>query len=256
MDESAPAPAEQDENAAPEETAAQEKPAREHRRPRVPTSVLVTVLVAAFSVWVAPAFARQWDDRQKARELQAALAQDVAASTATAIGDAVAVLAGAESRDATALARKWDTARSRLEATLRAYYPLSVISQWYETSENIADLHRIAPDVRESLLFAEGKPRYNHEGILADYLRDLFYEPAWDYYEPPPGDYERGIDLSAKYAKWVFDARVVEDPVDRLGRLLRRMFAQRVNTTLRDVLETTPQGFSTTRGDLLRDLLP
>ncbi|MGH2670506.1 MAG: hypothetical protein ACRDH5_15565 [bacterium] len=54
----------------------------------------------------------------------------------------------------------------------------------------------------------------------------------------------------------MFNARVVEHPVDRLGKLLRRLYARRVNRTLRDILETTPRGFSTTSGDLLRDLLP
>jgi hypothetical protein len=223
---------------------------------KVPTSVLVTLFVALLSVWVAPALARQWDDRQKARELQAALAQDVAASTATAIGDALSVLTGTESRDATALAREWDIARSRLEATLRAYYPLSVIGRWYETSENIADLHRIAPDCHELLVAARGEPRFNYEVSLAQYLQDLFWEPEADYYVPPPGDYKRSVDLSAKYADWVFDARVVENPEDRLATLLRRLYARRVNRTLRDILETTPRGFSTTSGDLLRDLLP
>jgi hypothetical protein len=61
------------------------KPGPERRR-GVPTSVVVTIVVAALTVWVAPAVTRQWDDRQKARELQASLAQDVGASTAKAIG--------------------------------------------------------------------------------------------------------------------------------------------------------------------------
>lgn len=223
----------------------------------MPTSVLVTLLVALLSVWIAPALARQWDDRQKARQLQAALAQDVAASSATAVGDALAVLDGTESRDPHALARKWDTARSRIEATLRAYYPPSVIARWYETSENIADLHRVAAGARELLLSAEGKPRLNYEYPLWDYyLTDLFTEPAAGYYKPPPDAYRRGRDLAQKYAKWVFDARVVEAPEDRLAKLLRRLYVSRVNRILLDILETTPRGFSTTLGDLIRDLLP
>ena len=84
MEESAPAPAAPDENAAPEQPAAQdEEPPRERRRLRLPTPVLVTVLVAALSVWVAPAFTRQWEDRKQARELQASLAEDIALATAS-----------------------------------------------------------------------------------------------------------------------------------------------------------------------------
>jgi undecaprenyl pyrophosphate phosphatase UppP len=76
MEESRPA------TAAPEQTAVQEKPQRKRRRVRVPTSVLVTVLVAGLSVWIAPAFARQWDDRQKARELQAEVADQIGIAAA------------------------------------------------------------------------------------------------------------------------------------------------------------------------------
>jgi hypothetical protein len=72
---------------APEGAAAQEdKPRRTRRRPRVPTSVLVTLFVALLSVWVAPALTRQWNDREKARELKAAAAEDIATATARAAG--------------------------------------------------------------------------------------------------------------------------------------------------------------------------
>jgi hypothetical protein len=68
------------ESTAPDETAAQkEKPRRERPRLRVPTSVLVTVMVAALSVWLAPALTRQRDDRQKAHELRVAIAEEVIA---------------------------------------------------------------------------------------------------------------------------------------------------------------------------------
>lgn len=83
MEESPPAPVPPEVTAAPEETVAQEEmPRAEPRRLRVPTSVLVTVLVAALSVWVAPAFTRQWEDRKQARELQAQMAEDIALATA------------------------------------------------------------------------------------------------------------------------------------------------------------------------------
>ena len=52
----------------------EEKPPGERRRLRVPTSVAATLLVAMLSILVGPAFARQWDDRQKARDLKAAIA--------------------------------------------------------------------------------------------------------------------------------------------------------------------------------------
>jgi hypothetical protein len=42
--------------------------------------VIVTLVGIGFSAWF-PAFTRQWDDRQKARELQAAVADSIAVAT-------------------------------------------------------------------------------------------------------------------------------------------------------------------------------
>jgi hypothetical protein len=234
-------------------------PKRRRRRLHIPTSVALTLGGAILTVLILPAFTRQWDDRQKARELQAALAQDVAASTAKAVGDALAVLTGSESRNAPALAGEWERVRSRLEATLRVYYPPSVIARWYETSENVADLHRIAPDCRKLVVSAVGKPRYygiSFEGELAFYLTDLFYERSAGYYREPAGAYDRSRGQAEKYAKWVIDVRNVRPPLDFLATLLRRLYTRKVDRTLRDIMETTPQSFSTTRVDLIRDILP
>lgn len=258
MEESLPAAAAPDENAAHEEIGREEL-ARERNRFRVPSSVLLTLLVALLSVWVAPAFARQWDERQKARELQADLAQDVAVATAAAMGDGLAALTGATSLDPMTAAKEWDTARARLEAELRVYYPGDpVIQHWYQTSMDIADLQRIAPECREFFGMAFGQPREIFEGPLArEYLIHLFYEkPASRNDKLPRRTWERAEKRGDNYARWVFNARQKQDPVRFLAKLLRRMFAQRVDTTLAHILETTPEGFSTTRRDLLRDLLP
>jgi hypothetical protein len=52
------------------------------RVPHVPTSVILTLLGIALTAWLLPAFTRQWDDRQKERELKAALVSDIASATA------------------------------------------------------------------------------------------------------------------------------------------------------------------------------
>jgi hypothetical protein len=77
MDESPPLPASPEKAvasksaAASEEKAAQEKAGRWRLRPRLPASLVATLLVALLSVLVGPAFVRQWEDRKKAHELQA-----------------------------------------------------------------------------------------------------------------------------------------------------------------------------------------
>lgn len=262
MEELLPAAAAPDENAAQEETGREEDQlARERTRFRVPSSVFLTLLVALLSVWVAPAFARQWDERQKARELQAVLAQEVAVATTAAIGDGLAALGGAESLDPMAAAKEWDTARARLEAELRVYYPGDdVIKDWYQTSMDIADLQRLAPEVHELFEMAGfDQPRELFQQPLArQFLIDLLYEkPASRNDKLPPGTRERAEKRGENYARWVFDAREKGlDPVRFLAKLLRRMFALRVDATLAHILKTTPEDFSTTRRDLLRDLLP
>jgi hypothetical protein len=52
------------ESASVRDVPAKEKAAAKSVRPRVPTSVVVTVLGAALTVWLGPAFTRQWEDRQ------------------------------------------------------------------------------------------------------------------------------------------------------------------------------------------------
>src|SRR6266513_667328 len=52
---------------------------------RIPTSLLVTLIGIALTAWLLPAFTRQWDDRQKAHELKAALASQVAVATAKSL---------------------------------------------------------------------------------------------------------------------------------------------------------------------------
>jgi hypothetical protein len=72
-----------DEEAAPEAGAAVEK-----KRPllrRIPTPLIVTLLGIGLTAWLLPAFTRQWDDRQKAHEIKAALAFQIAAATADAV---------------------------------------------------------------------------------------------------------------------------------------------------------------------------
>src|SRR6266516_4216128 len=61
------------------------------RRLRVPSSVLVTIMVAALSVWIAPAITRQWDDREKARELQGNVAEQVSVASADVVGELLAL---------------------------------------------------------------------------------------------------------------------------------------------------------------------
>jgi hypothetical protein len=54
-------------------------------RRRVPTALLVTLLGIGLTAWILPAFTRQWDDRQKAHELKAAIVAESASATANVL---------------------------------------------------------------------------------------------------------------------------------------------------------------------------
>ena len=81
---------------APERSATAEVPAERAapRRWKVPTSIVVTFLGIALTAWLLPAFTRQWEDRQKARELQAGIADNIALATAELVAAVGGVLAG------------------------------------------------------------------------------------------------------------------------------------------------------------------
>src|SRR4051794_19460716 len=89
---------------------------------RVPTSLVVTVLGVALTAWLLPAFTRQWDDRQKAQELKASIASQIAAATADAL-----VLSKKEQRRAAAFNRA--SLRSNTASTLAFRRSESVASR-------------------------------------------------------------------------------------------------------------------------------
>jgi 1-acyl-sn-glycerol-3-phosphate acyltransferase len=122
--------------AAPAEGAAAEK-----KRPllrRVPTSLLVTLLGIGLSAWLLPAVSRQWDDRQKARSLQASLVTQISTATADALAAGRSLLLRPPKSvrpPAKALASNrataaWSTASIQTEARLRSYFPESVVESW------------------------------------------------------------------------------------------------------------------------------
>ena len=282
MEKSAPAPAAQDENAAPEETAAQkEKPARERRRIRVPTSVLVTLAGIALTAWLLPAFTRQWDDRQKAHDLQAEIVAAMASATAQAIVQTDRAETVAQNR---AVARRqtadaWLLARLALEARLRAYFPAEVVASWNVYSSFVDMLVGVSEDqadapldraiewmleVPSTAVWYEVEDRAHrhlpHEIAIAATIH-IQVVRFLAKRKPPPltlllslptlDDYSRQsltnderieIDTSAAdsmtFAQWGASLFRFEADVAAL------------------VLDANPVGYSTTRRDLLHDLLP
>lgn len=218
MEESAPAadPPADDTTAAGETR--KDEPAPKRWRFHVPTSLLVTILLAIVSVWIAPALTRQWEDRQKERELKAEIIDEVTTRTAQTIGKTVA--AEEATKSTRGLETEWDVFRSRTEAKLLTYFPVEVARQWADSAELIA----------RWVSFADSRPK--GEDPERDYLiKALGQQGEWF---DDPGECIHGCIVS------------------ELTTALR----QRVNRFTAVLLRANSDVFSTTRRDLFQDLLP
>jgi hypothetical protein len=227
------------------------EPGGERRKFQVPSSVLVTLLVALFSVFVGPAFVRQWDDQQKSRELKAAIADEIAISTARTLAAGVSV-ARAHDRDARrerlADARNyWRPAALRIETKLRAYFPASMAGAW----------EQFASDVDDFLVnvCAKASPPGEGFGDLTDADRRAniagWFE-AVARAQPLPTSV-RSIRFSEIAAAATLPS--AEERADVVEAGGDSMLAK-TDTITAVLFAAHPAGFSTTRTDLLHDLLP
>ena len=258
MEESRPAAAE------PEQTAAQEgKPPRTRRRLHVPTSVLVTILVAAFSVWVAPAFTRQWEDRQKVRELRAAFAEEIATATAAALsGGREAArrsteIEGQGGRRALLgpVRLSWDVSLLRIEMKLRAYYPPAVADQWSEFATDVRQFLQIClltgpATTEDEGIFLRGEIARTLPRIVEgrELLRDYFQSAEQPVPRITQSQADRALAAELTDPSWSMRQSGLE--------LLRAMLLSKAQAATTALFSAKPGDFSTTRSDLLRDLLP
>lgn len=263
MDESLPATAAPaDDTAAPAEPAPPaEKPAR--RRLHVPTSVVVTLLVAALSVWVAPAFTRQFEDRKQARQLQAQVAEQVAMATAD-LGQRVNSFANADyfagggivrrqrqlqeiSNRSQSLKDYWQVRQARIDAKLRAYFSPEMRSRWLsfnQVAEGAIELVRqsqaIATGARREVVLPKASVNLQEiTRVGRTFGLELPFATSGRIgfgtlmgYEARPGDRQAAIRI---LVAWM---RGIDDEI--IARVMRE----------------DPAAYSTTRRDLFRDLLP
>jgi hypothetical protein len=245
-------------------------------RVRVPTSVLVTLSVALLSIWVAPAFARQWDDRQKARELKVAFAEDL-------ISEATAVISAATkpplpgfqpAADYDVVLNRWTKRSAVLQAKLRAYFPDDLARDWSDfrlfMEHGLIAFASALPEAQKRHADDEGEK-------LAEMYEPVLVSPygEWDVdsrdqnlavffsiiinrsFREGLSEKERQQGLRNKSAA-LADA-VTNEPPGGAAAVFQDMqiWADEELAEFTDRLLTAHlTGYSTTRGDLLRDLLP
>jgi hypothetical protein len=144
-----------DEAAPGEAPAAVEKKRRLLRR--FPVSLLTTLLGIALTAWLLPAFTRQWDDRQKAHELKASLAAQVAVATARSLTrsreELRIILAKPNGGEAmfpaayTHLDESWFSDSVEIEAKLRAYIDSpEILAQLHAFNVTMQTLFQLSTD--------------------------------------------------------------------------------------------------------------
>jgi hypothetical protein len=255
MEESAPAPAAQNENAAPQETAAKsEKPQGKRWRLHVPTSVIVTLLVAAVSVWVAPAFTRQWEDRKQARQLQAQVAEDMALATAD-LGQRINSFARTQnlkgrriSTESQSVQDYWQIRQARIDARLRAYFSTEMRSAWLTFNEVV---ERAIELVKEGQYVASGAPADVFRPAASINLQEITRLGRTFGLERPfahAAEFDLGVLIGE-------GGPLVSSRERAVGNLV--IWMRGIEDKIIDqVMTEDPEAFSTTRRDLLRDLLP
>lgn len=239
---------------------------------RIPRPLLITFVGLALSAWLLPAFTRQWDDRQKARELQASLITQISAASANALiagrNLVLRPLTGPRSRadliNHSAVAA-WSTASIRIDARLRAYFPKSVVNSWatysYDLGVLLENLSNPAKeDFSNSPVYfpptvpsprvneVEARPEYQH--VFRAQARIFSAEELYFRHLRLP---RTGIDANEHRS-----ALLSKDGLDRIGAYIGAegqwlKIEEAINS---DILAAHPQGYSTRTSDLLHDLIP
>jgi hypothetical protein len=225
-------------------------PAAEERRGRVPTAIrrirppktlVLTVVGALFTLWVLPAFTRQWEDRQKAREIQSALVEEIAIASSEAHA---AASAGTLGTNADAAWDKWQVEQNKVEARLRAYFGANVVDEWTLYADAQGAVLAIAGIDSDYASPWVVKPLPTSASIVIQaHVDTLLKAPGTERWSRPSidNDYFASADPSLR-------ASAVGYAQDDL--------ANSRSIVIASILAASPHGYSTSRRDLLSDLLP
>jgi hypothetical protein len=125
-------------------------PSRVGQMGRVLSSpLLVTVVAALLGSWLLPQLTRQWQDHQKALEIQTDLVGQMSASVSSAVANARFVAAGLVAQASTGpraeqsawndAYRQWTTTSASIGARLQAYFGAGIGSDWQSFSNVVTD---------------------------------------------------------------------------------------------------------------------
>jgi hypothetical protein len=178
------------------------------------------------SSWLIPAITRQWDDRQKAGDLKAALVAEMATATGRAVLDAQTfTYASADSRPSPAAnaasVKEWSVAALEVRARLDAYFGPAAVNAWEVVTNyvNATLSHAYRRNEQDAVV-----PLRRFPTTRAGHLQDLY------------GKFYDGDDT-------VIDDLAVE-------------LLTQEESVARNILAMNVRGYSTTWHELVSDLLP
>jgi hypothetical protein len=211
--------------------------APDDRRPgllaRVPMPIVVTIVGALLTAWLIPGLTRQWQDRQKARELKAQVVAGMNRASADALINSAFIAAnrlpstrgtGFDQEAFNRIDLTWRRDAAAIEAQLRAYFAPGLVADWLAYEDLVLDTYFLLTD--RMFLRPETLSRIRTLGVSQAHL-DALASP-W-----------KGA--SRQRTAFYYAYRAV------LGAR---------TPLLEDVMSAQPEGFSTTTTDVVRDLLP
>ena len=210
----------------------------------------MTLLGAALTVWLAPAFTRQWDDRQAARDFKVELAERGLISGFQTIRDGARLAEGQGRYDV--ILGRWREAELSTELKAEAYFEGSVVDDWQSADQHVQYFLLLSDDIAAARVEAVHLPadqRFQHRYDRISEKLDLLKAPT-------PGDVGRAptpedVDRAAQ--------KLADDKANERAEGMEQVktwILAKIETAADALLTAHPSGFSTTREDLVKDLLP
>jgi hypothetical protein len=207
----------------------------------------LTAVLTLLTAWFFPALSRQWQDRQKARELKASLVSQIGKDTSEALITSSFLTWNRfpSSRDSSRrgwnqevfnrLDLQWRTSSAEVEAQLRAYFPDRVAARWRAYSDLVWGTYRLITDNLSE------RPRTvrrlgEEVGVKAGYL-NVLSAPWVDQYGDTLDNARAGRARNAYFHAY--------------SALLSKR-----SVVVDEILRSHPAGYSTRLKDLAHDLLP
>jgi hypothetical protein len=206
--------------------------------------VAVTVGLTLLTAWLFPAFSRQWQDRQKAREVTAGLVSQIGRNTSQALVMSSFITQhrfqsteepsqrGFNQDLFNQLDLEFQTSAAEIEAQLRAYYPSGVVAEWRAYSDLVWRTYRLITNNQSTRKQTVNQLRREFGRELNPTHITRMATPWWD----KPQEKSSGP-RNAYYYVW-------------------RAVLRRRSVVIDKMLESHLAGFSTRPSDALHDLVP